>query len=295
MRTDHDNGALMRRSTNNSSSNAESTFPALFDPFNATDSLLSPSSFFTASPFQLMRRMQEDMDRLFGQVLGSGFGSNSSGALSAGGPASAAAGQQQQRLSPFFTPHMDVSETDKEYHLEVDLPGVPEDAIDIEVKGDNTLIIRAEVRQESSEGNDPQQPQDEQQEAKPQQKQQRQYHYRERRYGRFERVLSLPQNVNPQNIAANFQNGVLTVTLPKREQIAPQGRRIPIGGMAAATQEPQKPTMMSEASEPEQAGSEEQNGSRSADNMATASNAEPSSHRKNGKKLAHAAGSSSGS
>jgi len=288
MRTDHDNGALMRRNTNGSS-NVERQLPAIFDPFNTTDSLLSPTAFFTASPFQLMQRMQQDMDRLFDQVLGSGFGINSSGALSAGGPASAA-GQQQQRISPFFTPHMDVSETDKEYHLEVDLPGVPEDAIDIEVKGDNTLIIRAEVRQESGEGNEPQE-QDEQQEAK---QQKRQYHYRERRYGRFERVISLPQNVDSQNIAANVQNGVLTVTLPKREQIAPQGRRIPIGGMVAASPQEPQPMMMSQSGEPEPRASAEGQNGMNTDNVATASNADPSP-RKNGKKLAHAAGSSSGS
>jgi len=289
MRTDHDNGALMRRSTNsNNGQHGERQSPTIFDPFNPTDSLLSPSLFFTASPFQLMRRMQEDMDRLFGQVLGSGYGSGNSSALWAGGSPTAAAGQQQG-VAPFFTPHMDVSETDKDYHLEVDLPGVSEDAIDIEVKGDNALIIRAEVRQESGEGNDPQG--QDQQEAKPQK---RQYHYRERRYGRFERVLSLPQNVDPQNIAANFQNGVLTVTLPKREQTAPQGRRIPIGGMAASPQEP-RPMVISQATEPEPQVSAEGQNSTSADNMATASNAAPSSHRKNGKKLAHAAAGSSAS
>lgn len=249
--------ALVRRQSDGN----RGQLPSLFDPF------ASMASFANASPFQLMRRMQEDMDHLFAQAFG--------GSLSASPDVTWGTAAR----SPFLAPSMDISETDKEYCLEVDLPGVPEDAIDIQVTPDNMLVIRAEVRQESGNGESSdgssgggQQAQDQKGQQQTQQ-QQRQYHYRERRYGRFERALSLPQNVDPQNVRADFRNGVLTVTLPKVEQVTSQGRRIPIGGTSAS-------------SEPQQ---------QIGGNIATASNPAPAKGNASNEKSAEAVGVGSGS
>lgn len=168
---------------------------------------LAPSSpfwGFGASPWQMMRRMQDEMDQLFGRFFGP---PGEFGTL-------AQVGQQ-------WAPSVDVSESDKEWCIEADLPGVRKEDIDLEVQGDH-LILRAEMRSE-------QPPQGGQQ-----QEGQRRYQTRERRYGFFERVLPLPENVKQDDISCDFSNGVLTVHLPKTEQRQPPTRRIPISEGQAA-------------------------------------------------------------
>jgi HSP20 family protein len=164
--------------------------------------LMRPGSFmepfgFGGSPWQMMRRMQEDMDRVFGQFFGP------TGTVAATQP-----GAMQQ-----WAPSMDISSTDKEICLEAELPGVNKDDIDVTVQ-DRHLILRAEMRQEK-EG-DPGAPGE------------RQYHRRERRYGMFERVIPLPDDVNEDQIQCDFRNGVLTVHVPRSQQQKPVGRRIEV-------------------------------------------------------------------
>ena len=81
---------------------------------------LQPSSFFSASPWQLMRRMQEDMDRVFSQFFGNQSGSGTVLAPSA----------------PQWAPSVDISQTDKEWCIEAELPGVSKDNIDVQVHDD---------------------------------------------------------------------------------------------------------------------------------------------------------------
>jgi len=185
--------------------------------------------FMSASPFQLLGRMQQDMDRLFSQVMGVP-------------PVSAQ--RQGGNLLPtatLFSPTVDVSETEREYRIEVDLPGVPEDAIDVRVI-EGTLIVRAETQQDRKIGPDgnnspteAESGQAEPQNAQNQQDQQRQYHYRERRWGRFERVFHLPPNADEENLTADFNSGVLTLTVPKKapQTVENKGRRITIGGTSS--------------------------------------------------------------
>jgi len=210
-------------------------------PFGGIDDLFSPSAFFSQSPWQMMRRMQEDMDRLFGQMVGQSQSGTLSQAGGAGGMAIAA-----------WAPHIDVSETDQEFHIEADLPGVRQEDINIQVQ-DGMLILSARMQQgqepsqgqESQQGTDGQKGQDGQNgqaQAQPSQpqSQQRQYHQRERRFGYFERLMSLPPSVDEENIQADFRDGVLTLRLPKMQQLGQQGRRIPIGsGQSMGSQESQ--------------------------------------------------------
>jgi HSP20 family protein len=169
-------------------------------------SLVSP--FFGGSPWQAMRRMQEDMDRIFGQFFG--------GQNAPGGPLA----QVQQ-----WQPSVDVSQTDKEWLIEVDLPGVSKDNIDVQVHNDY-LVLRAQLHQET--------PPAESENAG--ETSNRQYHLRERRYGYFERVLALPENVDEENISCEFTNGLLKVHVPKTAQPEARGRRIPISDANATPQ-----------------------------------------------------------
>jgi HSP20 family protein len=151
-----------------------------------------------SSPWQMMRRMQEDLDRVFGQIV-SPFQSG---------------GLPRAEMLSTVMPSMDVSETDKEVLVEVDLPGFKQDEISVEVQ-DGQLVLRGETKRVSPNG----------------QEENRQYHRRERRYGFFEQTFTIPQNIDEDRVNAEFKDGVLSLKLPKSEQAA-RGRKIPIGAQA---------------------------------------------------------------
>ena len=106
-------------------------------------------------------------------------------------------------------PHMDVSETEKELRVCAELPGVSEKDVDVRLE-DDVLVIRAEKKFERKDEKES-------------------YHFMERSYGTFQRALRLPGPVEPEQVQASFENGVLTVTVPKTEQ-QERSRRIQIGG-----------------------------------------------------------------
>lgn len=115
----------------------------------------------------------------------------------------------ETRMTPSetFVPSCDIEETDSEYILSFDVPGVKKEDIRVEAQ-DDQLIVSGERQDErkSKEGRT---------------------YYRESSYGAFERRMSLPPNVDSDKIEANFENGVLNVVIPKTEQT--QRRQIKIG------------------------------------------------------------------
>jgi len=173
-----------------------------------SDWSLAPNEFnvSSASPWQMMRRMQEDMDRLFGHLFG-----DTSGSTGLAGSSAPPAQAVQQ-----WAPSVDVSQTNREWCIEADLPGVKKDQIEVSVQ-DGQLMLSAQMRQESDQGPDGTAQGD-----------QRQYHRRERRYGYYQRVIPLPENIDERNIRCEFRNGVLTVHVPKTQQAQQGPRRIPI-------------------------------------------------------------------
>ena len=105
------------------------------------------------------------------------------------------------RVTQNWVPALDVWETPTEVVYAFDLPGIPEEAITIEVK-DETLTIsaeRAKTEETSDEG----------------------FYRFERRYGTFARAVGLPQGVDSQHIAARYEDGVLEVRVPKPEEQKP--------------------------------------------------------------------------
>ncbi len=107
-----------------------------------------------------------------------------------------------------FIPRVDVSETEKEYVLTAELPGMDEKDIDIAISN-NVLTIKGEKREEHEEKD-------------------RNYYYMERSFGSFCREFPLPSEVDEDKIEATFKKGVLTVTLPKLPEVIEKTRRIPI-------------------------------------------------------------------
>lgn len=101
-----------------------------------------------------------------------------------------------------WVPALDVWETDSEVVYSFDVPGVPEDAISIEVKDDTLSVSADRARTEEAKEDG--------------------FYRFERRYGTFARAVGLPQGVNQDRIEARYENGVLEVRVPKPEQEKPR-------------------------------------------------------------------------
>lgn len=114
-----------------------------------------------------------------------------------------------------LAPRVDVSETSKEVTLKVELPGVDEKDIDVSLSG-NHLTIKGEKKTEHEEKKDGEEG--------------RVFHRVERSFGAFQRTMTVPFDVEPGKVSAEFKDGVLTVTLPKPEGASeqPQPRRIEV-------------------------------------------------------------------
>lgn len=109
-------------------------------------------------------------------------------------------------------PQLDIFESDKEYRLSVELPGVERDDIDLSVD-DDALVIRARKERRSEDADKDR------------------FHRVERSYGRYERMLTLPVDADTDKIGAELKNGVLEVTIPRRDDIeTTSGKRIEIKG-----------------------------------------------------------------
>ncbi|MBM3324834.1 MAG: Hsp20/alpha crystallin family protein [Calditrichaeota bacterium] len=105
-------------------------------------------------------------------------------------------------------PAVDIAENDDNYQIVAELPGIRMDEVKISLEN-NVLTIRGEKRHEVTENK-------------------RNYRRIERCYGQFQRSFTLPSSVNAEEVKAEMDNGVLTITLPKAEEA--KAREIPIKG-----------------------------------------------------------------
>ena len=106
----------------------------------------------------------------------------------------------------FGFPHIELSETNRELKVEAELPGLEEKDVEV-LLNDGVLTLRGERKSETED---------------------RSRHISERYYGRFERRITLPAEVEEDRIHAAFKNGILTVTMPKLAEAAQKVKRIPI-------------------------------------------------------------------
>lgn len=121
----------------------------------------------------------------------------------------------QESLSRFFepasrpwSPAVDILETENELALRMDVPGIELKDIDIQLEN-YTLLVKGERRfehQNNSKG----------------------YHRIERSYGAFARSFTLPTTVDTEQVRADYKNGVLTVTLPKKDVAKPRSIRVEV-------------------------------------------------------------------
>lgn len=131
-------------------------------------------------PFREMERLTERMERLFEEFFPTV--------------------RREEEREYLWAPAVDVYENDKAYIVEVDLPGLKKEDVKVTLQN-NVLTIQGERRlTREGKGVD--------------------YHRQERFYGKFLRSFTLPETVDADKVSAEFKDGVLRLTLPKREPSA---------------------------------------------------------------------------
>jgi HSP20 family protein len=139
-----------------------------------------------------MSTVANQMERLFDQMLGQGLRRSS----------------EERSLRGAWMPAINILEKDEAIVISADLPGLRAEDVEVTVE-EGVLTIRGERKlEELSEGDT--------------------YHRVERLYGSFERTFTVPNSVDTENISAQFRNGVMTLTLPKREESKPRSIKINI-------------------------------------------------------------------
>jgi HSP20 family protein len=144
-------------------------------------------------PFQDLLAIQDEMNQLFGRAVGQGSGRS-----------------QSQAAERMWAPALDISERKDAYVVTVEVPGIKAEDLDITLE-DGLLTIKGERRftQDSTD---------------------QQFHRVERRYGGFRRSITLPSQVQAEQIEASFEDGVLEVIVPKAEEAKPKKITVRAGG-----------------------------------------------------------------
>lgn len=151
---------------------------------------LSPRDFFNTNPFELMRRFTDEMDRAF-----ENFGLTRNWGYGGG-------------ESAFWSPAVEVFERDNNLVVHAELPGLSKDDVKVEMTDDG-LVIQGERKREHEEKGEG-------------------FYRSERSYGQFYRLIPLPEGANADQATAQFENGILEVSVPVPESQR-RRRTIPIG------------------------------------------------------------------
>lgn len=108
-----------------------------------------------------------------------------------------------------WVPPIDLSETADKVTVKAEIPGMDPKEIDISIQGD-TLIIKGEKKEEKEEKG-------------------KNYYRMERRYGSFSRSIDLPTSVDTNKVTAECKNGVLEITMQKKEEVKPKQISVKVG------------------------------------------------------------------
>jgi HSP20 family protein len=138
-------------------------------------------------PFRDMVTLREKMNRLFEDIY-------------------SGRGEDKDIAATTWAPSVDIYETESELVMTAEIPGVDEKDVEIKVE-DNTLTLKGERKfeRETKEEN---------------------YHRIERSYGTFYRAFTLPNSIDPDKIHAEHENGVLKISMPKRQELKPRKVKI---------------------------------------------------------------------
>jgi len=106
-------------------------------------------------------------------------------------------------------PHIDLAATDKDYLITVEVPGVEEKDVKLELNTEGLLTIRGEKKRDSEHKD-------------------KSFYRIERSYGAFQRALALPDDADRDNIEAAFKNGILTIKVPRHKAVQASAKQIEI-------------------------------------------------------------------
>jgi HSP20 family protein len=145
-------------------------------------------------PFREFATLQDRMNRLFRESYRESYND---------------AGRDESLTTSTFAPPVDVYEDEHKVTLKIEVPGIEEKDIDVRVES-NTLTVHGErkIEKEEKEEN---------------------YRRVERQYGSFTRTFTLPQTVDAENVSANYEKGVLKITLPKKAEAKPKQIKVNVG------------------------------------------------------------------
>jgi HSP20 family protein len=143
------------------------------------------------NPTRDLFRVQDEMSRLIDQFLSTDL-----------------MGGRAIDTSFDWLPVMDVQEDKDKFTIHMDLPGLTKDDVSIYIR-DNVLTIEGEKKREFEDKDV-------------------NYHRIERRYGKFKRSFSIPTRVEEGKIDARFKDGVLTIVLPKVEEVKPKAIEVKV-------------------------------------------------------------------
>jgi HSP20 family protein len=141
-------------------------------------------------PFREVARLRNEMDRLWDDYFGPGR-------------------RALQPLEEAWLPAVDVAESPDKITVKAEIPGMEAKDIEISMVGD-TLTIKGEKKAEREQKEE-------------------NFHLVERSYGSFSRAMKLPATVEADKVEATYKNGVLTVVLPKKEEVKPKAIEIKTG------------------------------------------------------------------
>ncbi len=148
------------------------------------------------SPFRELERLRDEMDRMFDEF----FTPRSGRARTGGGQRARALPSTRRDMT--FTPSMDLYEVENYLMLKAELPGVKKENIRITVE-ENRLKITAETSRDEDVKDE-------------------NYYRAERSYGTFSREIELPATVKAEQVEASYEDGVLTLRLPKTKSEHPK-------------------------------------------------------------------------
>lgn len=145
-------------------------------------------------PFREFATLQNQMNRLFQDLT----------------PTRAGQTGEEFMTTGTFVPAVDIYEDEHNITLKLEVPGIDEKDIDVRVEN-STLTVRGERKFEKDVKEE-------------------NFHRIERSYGSFSRSFTLPNTVNPEQVNADYTNGVLTITLGKRAEAKPKQIKVSVGG-----------------------------------------------------------------
>ena len=115
-------------------------------------------------------------------------------------------GRTQEDGGRLLAPALDITEDEHAFHVMTELPGLSKDDVQIQFEN-GVLTVSGEKKQETETSG-------------------KTWHRMERRYGAFHRAITLPRGAAMETADAKFENGVLTITIPKREDVKPRTIKI---------------------------------------------------------------------